>query len=82
MVAIKTYVDNLDPSLDSTKRLSSRRELGNMKQIERNLVNKGKSISLGNNQLRNCVRVATHDAPNIEIGENREVEFSEFQKTI
>jgi len=75
-------VDKLDPSLDCTKRLKSRRELKNMQEIERNLVRKGKYISLGNNQLCNRPRVAIQNALNIDIEENREMEFSEFQKTI
>jgi hypothetical protein len=53
-----------------------------MQEIERNLVRKGKYISLGNNQLCNRPRVAIQNALNIDIEENREMEFSEFQKTI
>ena len=46
------------------------------------MVTKGKSISLGNNQLRNSSWVVIQDALNIDIGENKEMEFYEFQKTI
>jgi len=82
METIKIYVENLDPSLDSTKSLKSRRELKNMKGIERKLVTKGKFISLGNNQTHNFPRVAIQNALNVDIGKNREMAFSEFHKVI
>jgi len=40
------------------------------------------SIPLGNNQLHNCPRVVIQNALNIDIGENRGMEFSEFEKVI
>jgi hypothetical protein len=52
MVAIKTCVDNSDPSLDSTKRFKSRNELENTKKIEK-IGKQDEFHSLGSNQLRN-----------------------------